>query len=269
MQTLGVRPMQVVAETARLARECGGCKPVSRQELLRLRFGGGGATSATMRSIVAAMREITGIIVRAADLFDLEPDAPGGAAGVPVSWDGPAVRVRRPFVSQQSGVTATEAFETLYTEYALLLRNIATRRYGIPCDEAEAIVHDIFASYLERRAWIRDERRWLAGAVKNASKYYLRCRRRESPLLAEHDEKADLAAGDRAEQWLTRLTLAAVLARLGTKCREALRMYYLRGHATDDIAHHLDTSADYVRHLLMTCRKRVRDLFFEMTRPKS
>ena len=268
MQALGVRPMQLIAETARLAREGHGYKAVSRQHLLRLRFGGQGATSSTMRSIVAAMREITGFLLRASDLFDLGPESPGGRCEVPVSSHGPVVLIRRIFVSQESGVPTAEAFEVLYSEYAILLRNIATHRYGIPPDEAEAIVHDIFASYLQRRAYVHDERRWLIGAVKNGSKHYLRSRNRECPLLAEHDEHADAAAGERTERWMTRLTVAAVLARLGTKCRDTLRMYYLGDHQADAIAHRLDTSADYVRHLLVTCRKRVRELFLEMTRPK-
>ena len=168
----------------------------------------------------------------------------------------------------ESGLTTAEGFEALYVEYAAVLRCIATRRYGIPDDEAEAIVQDIFADYLQRRSCIHDERRWLMGAVRNGSKHYLRSRCRERPLLPEHDEHADPAARDRSDRWVTRLTLAAVLARLGSKCRQTLRLYYLHDRPTDEIARELDTSTDYVRHLLMTCRKRVRELFFSMTRPR-
>lgn len=171
-------------------------------------------------------------------------------------------------MSQESDLPAAEGFEALYTEYAVLLRCIASRRYGIPDDEAESIVQDIFADYLQRRSYIHDERRWLIGAVKNGSKHYLRSRKRERPLLPEHDEHVDAAAHDRTDRWMTRITLAAVLARLGSKCRETLRMYYLDDDETEDIARYFDTSADYVRHLLVTCRKRVRELFFNMTRPR-
>jgi hypothetical protein len=56
---------------------------------------------------------------------------------------------------------------------------------------------------------------------------YLRRRKREEPLLPEHDQKPDQAAEEKAERWMVNMTVAAVMARLGEKCRETLRRYYL------------------------------------------
>lgn len=153
-----------------------------------------------------------------------------------------------------------EAFESLYEEHGLLLRTIAMRRYHIPPDDAEALVHDIFAAYLERREHVRDAKGWLTGAIKFASLNYLRKRKPESPLLAEHEETPDAAAEARFEQWLRRSTIASVLARLGSRCRETLRGYYLREESKERIAEQLETSPGNVLQLLVTCRRRAQEL---------
>jgi hypothetical protein len=122
-------------------------------------------------------------------------------------------------------------------------------------------VHAVFIAYLERRFYIRDERRWLVAALRNASQAYLRSRGRGSPQDIE--QKVE----DEMEWLLRRLTLAAVLARIGSKCRQLLRMHYLRDHA-DAIDRQRHSEADYVRHLVTTCRLRVSELFFEISRRK-
>lgn len=68
------------------------------------------------------------------------------------------------------------------------------------------------------------------------------------------------AAEESLDQWMRRLTMASVLARLGTKCRETLRRYYLHEEAKEQIATHLATSPAYVLQLLVTCRKRAQEL---------
>ena len=157
------------------------------------------------------------------------------------------------------------AFESLYNQYGLLLRTIAMRRYHVPPDDAEALVHDVFAAYLERRAHVRDAKGWLTGAIRNASLNYWRKRAPESPLLPEHEEARDDAAEARFEQWLRRSTIASVFARLGTRCRETLRGYYLREESKERIAEQLETSPGNVLQLLVTCRRRAQELVRRLT----
>jgi RNA polymerase sigma factor (sigma-70 family) len=246
---LGLKPQHIVREAQRLAVALE--RPaISRQHFLRCRTGRAAATEDKIYIIVAAMRSMTGLLFRPSDLFELEPPVGGSLQSTE--------SVRRSIVSQESG--ATDRFESLYTEYGLLLRTIAMRRYHVPPDDAEALVHDIFAAYLERSEYVRDAKGWLIGAIGNASSNYIRKRRPESQLLPEHEEAVDGEAEARIEGWMRNVTIAAMLSRLGDKCRETLRRYYLREESKEAIAEHLDTSPAYVLQLLVTCRKRAQEI---------
>jgi len=276
LQALGLKPVHVVREAQRLAEELR--RPsLSRQHFGRLRSGEAVASEEKIYIIVAAMRSVTGLLFRPSDLFDVEPMLTetagfgpvlpsgstqierGSSVNVPVSSDSRATRVWRLFVSQDSGST-DDAFESMYTEYGLLLRTIAMRRYHVPPDDAEALVHDIFTAYLQRRAYVRNVKHWLIGAIGNASSNYIRKRRPEAELLPEHEEAIDAAAEESLDGWIRRLTIAALLARLGTKCRETLRRYYLHEEPKERIAAELATSPAYVLQLLVSCRKRAQEL---------
>ena len=245
----GLKPLQIVREAQRLAVALE--RPaISRQHFLRCRAGRAAATEDKIYIIVAAMRSLTGLLFRPSDLFELEPPAGGSHQRA----DG----VRRSIVSQESG--ATDRFESLYTEYGLLLRTIAMRRYHVPPDDAEALVHDIFAAYLERSGYVRDVKGWLIGAIGNASSNYIRKRRPEAQLLPEHEEAVDCGTEERIEGWMRHATITAMLSRLGDKCRETLRGYYWRGETNERIAENLATSPGYVRQLLVSCRRRVKEM---------
>jgi RNA polymerase sigma factor (sigma-70 family) len=250
-----------------------GVESVSRQHFLRLRQGRASATEERIYIIVAALQSLTGMLIRATDLFVLQPATPGhvpsswevwSAYGLPVSSQSRNSSSWKGIVTEDSHPADAQQFEALYTEYGVLLRSIAMRRYSIPPDDAEALVHDIFTAYLQRRAYVRDLKPWLIGAIGNASKDYLRRRRREEPLLPEHEEIADRAAEEHAERWIVNMTAATVIARLGEKCRETLRSYYFKEESKESIAHRLATSPAYVLQLLVSCRRRVRSLYDSM-----
>ena len=93
------------------------------------------------------------------------------------------------------------------------------------------------------------------GAVGNASKNYWRARKRETPLLPEHEETADAAAEAETEQRMRRSAAVAVLAQLGPKCRETLHRYYLGEESKEAIAEKL-SSPGYVLQLLIARRRR-------------
>ena len=274
---MSLRPLSIVHEAQRLGAMLH--RPsISRQHFVRIRKGRAAASEDKIFIIVAAMRSVTGLLFQAAHLFDVEPECGGvasagptalhqmmamlmdtGNASVPVSSLGRVSRVRRHFVVHEPG-SAGEAFELLYNQYGLLLRSIAMRRYHVPSDDAEALVHDIFAAYLERQASVRDAKGWLTGAIKNACLNYWRKRKPESPLLAEHDQTPDEAAEARFDQWLRRSTIASVFAKLGSRCRETLRSYYLREESKERIAEQLATSPGNVLQILVTCRRRAQAL---------
>lgn len=171
--------------------------------------------------------------------------------------------------SQDQGPSAAQLLERLYREHAPLLCATARHRHRIPSEDVEALVHDIFASLLERRPQVEDMRAFLLGAMQNAARHYWRKRRHESPLLDEHASTADESTAAGLERWSTNLSLGATLAQLGPKCRETLRRYYLDEEKPCAIAEHLDTSAAYVMQLLSSCRKRAREIYCRITRARA
>jgi RNA polymerase sigma factor (sigma-70 family) len=154
--------------------------------------------------------------------------------------------------ARQSAVRST--FANVYDQHALLLRRIATEKFGVPAPEAEALVHDIFLTYLADPSHVREVRPYLVGAICNASRHYWRSKYYEKALFSsdESDEPVDASWIDQVS---IRLTLARALSRIRPQCREALRRYYLNGETTDDIAAVMDTTRGYVFKLLSSCRK--------------
>lgn len=278
IEELGLRVIEIVREANRIASEQG-IDSISRKHFMMIRQGHASATEQRIYIIVAAIQSLTGMLVRASDLFLLQPATPVPAC---LPWEAAGSRFaaglsvfssRRSAGASWSTVrtlpdqvhpTNAQEFEALYTEYGVLLRSIAMRRYNIPPDDAEALVHDIFTSYLQRREQVRELKGWLIGAIGNASKDYLRRRKREEPLLPEHDQTVDQSAEEKAERWMVNMTMATVIARLGEKCRETLRRYYFREESKESIARELSTSPGYVLQLLVSCRRRVREIYDSM-----
>jgi hypothetical protein len=236
IEELGLKVLDIVGEANRIAAE-EGVESISRQHFLSLRQGRATATAERIYIIVAAIRSVTGMLVQATDLFVLQPATPRPVA---FPWERSWLRPEPVPVSSHRGTsgglrstvrsltdpshpTNASEFEALYIEYGVILRAIAIRRYNIPPDDAEALVHDIFTAYLQRREYVRELKGWLIGAIGNASKDYLRLRKREEPLLPEHDQKPDQAAEEKVERWMVSLIVATVVARLGEKCRETIR----------------------------------------------
>jgi RNA polymerase sigma factor (sigma-70 family) len=169
----------------------------------------------------------------------------------------------------QTEVSTAHPLEVLYREHEGLLRSIAQYRYRIPKCDAEALVHDIFASFLERQPEAYDMKAFLIGSINNACKHYWRKRQHEEPLLPHHELTPSDDEAAKLERWALRLSLGATLARLGGKCSETLRRYYLRDESAESIAQELDTSPAYIWQLLSSCRKRARQIYRAITRSGS
>lgn len=177
--------------------------------------------------------------------------------------------VTRNVTNDQTEVSTAHPLEVLYREHEGLLRSIAQYRYRIPQCDAEALVHDIFASFLERQPEAYDVKAFLIGSINNACKHYWRKREHEEPLLPHHELTPNDDEAAKLERWALRLSLGATLARLGGKCSETLRRYYLRDESAESIAQELDTSPAYVWQLLSSCRKRARQIYSAITRSGS
>lgn len=159
------------------------------------------------------------------------------------------------------------AAEELYLDHAFLLRRIAVRKFAIPEDEAEALVHDVFVEYLVRPRDVHNNpRNYLIAAVCNASRNYWRAKQTRERHFPS--EMPDRIADDVVEGLSVRMMVGATLARLGVKCREVLRRYYLEEEETASIAAALGTTASNVNYLMHVCRKKARGIFEEIGRAR-
>lgn len=277
MNALGLKPIHVLRAADRIARSLGRGS-VSRQWFSKLRSDPAAQPTADkIWILVAAFRELTGRIVTAADLVDVEPALPQGARGtvpslspvptckldgsnasVPVSSGLRRSHGWRPPLSNGSLLTSV-AFETLYAEYAVPLRGIAIHRYHIPPDEAEELVHEAFIAYLQRHTAIRDVKGWIMGTMRFKCSEYWRARKREAPLSAEQEEAAHPTAEQDVRSAVAKLTVASAIRQLGENCRETIRRFYWLDESLHDIAACYATTENNVKQMLFTCRRRMRD----------
>jgi RNA polymerase sigma factor (sigma-70 family) len=162
---------------------------------------------------------------------------------------------------------AEQSLEEIYRDLAALLQRIAIQRFQIPSDDAETLVHDVFATYLTQRPNVRTVRGYLIGGICNASRRYWRERRLADGMFTPLDEERG-SATDFVDRVSIHVALGATLARLGSRCRETLRRYYLEGQTTHEIAAAMKTSTSNVLKILHDCRKAAREVYLSITRAK-
>lgn len=129
----------------------------------------------------------------------------------------------------------------LYREFGAVLCGLMQNRFGVPAEESENLLHDIFASLMRRRVSIGDEEKWLIGAACNASRFYWRSQK-ESVDLSE-----DLQTASTDE---TDLALGQILEKLPGKARDILRLRYLEGLSGNEIAERYGTTLEYTHVLI-------------------
>lgn len=173
-------------------------------------------------------------------------------------------------VERAGSIASHASVEQVYLEHGPVLRRVAIRKYRVPPGDAEGLVHDVFINYLVTPRHVRAElRAYLIGAICNACRNYWRSRRTEERVFAEGEEPAaaDVMADRDLFDGLERnLAVASALAKLGSRCQEALRRYYLNGEDTAAVAAAMNTTPGNVNYLMHVCRKRARAIFEQITR---
>lgn len=136
-------------------------------------------------------------------------------------------------------------FETMFVELGALLRGVAVRRYGIPAEVADEMVHECFTSYLQRQDHVHNARGWLYATLRHRCTDWLRDNGREAPPQSERDYRD--------------LVVAAVLVGLSDKDRRTLRAFYL-GDNRSELAAEL-AAPGHVDQLVSTVRRRAMEMF--------
>jgi RNA polymerase sigma factor (sigma-70 family) len=154
--------------------------------------------------------------------------------------------------------------EDVYRLYYDLLLYVARRRFRVPPSDAEALIQEVFVSYLSSANEVRDVRSWLLGAISNASRHYWRSRGRIESLPDDMDKKSDPRSS--ADNIATSLTVRETLSHLHEKCRETLRLRYFEGCSAAEVARELDTTNRYAEKLIHTCLKRAYQVYRTLMR---
>ena len=150
------------------------------------------------------------------------------------------------------------AADDLYMRHAPLLRYIAYTKFHVPDDDVDALVHDVFATYLANPTPVRSPRPYLIGAICNAARHYWREKKNEEAALSKVDVVFPPENEVIVDALGRKLLVASTLSRIGSKCRDLFRRYYLDGESTSVIAESRDTTTDYILFLLHRCRKNAR-----------
>jgi RNA polymerase sigma factor (sigma-70 family) len=163
----------------------------------------------------------------------------------------------------ESGAPAL--FEEVYVRFAPRLRKVAVAKFGIAPDDAEGLVQDVFATFFMHAANVEQVERYLIGGICNAARKHLQRVGAADALFCD-DDPCQATAGDVLLRQLERKQLLSkVFARIGSRCRELLTRYYVRGESTDVIAQKLDSTRGSIAVTMHKCRRRAVDAYRAIT----
>lgn len=140
----------------------------------------------------------------------------------------------------------------LYGQMKPLLLFIAASKFRVPFDESEALVHDVFESYLRRQPVVANDRAWFVGAICNACRHYWRKHGRYVALEEARDD--DLTCEPTV---MTRLTAEALVATLSPRDRRIISLRFDDGRTIREVAHVLGISASRTEKLLRRALRRL------------
>ena len=164
------------------------------------------------------------------------------------------------------GADPADQVESLYLTHRRLLLYVGCVKFGVPEEDAEALLQEIFVSFMESAPQIVKVRAWLVAAMCNASRHYWRVRGRVESLPSDVAEKSDPSSHEAADKWATRISLQQAIGYLQPRCRETLFLHYYEGRSASDVARELDTTLRYAEKLIHNCLKRVREIYLKMMR---
>jgi RNA polymerase sigma factor (sigma-70 family) len=155
-------------------------------------------------------------------------------------------------------------FDRLYETYAPLLRRIAMRKFDVPRADVDALVHDVFATYLTHSSRVRELRPYLIGGICNAARQYWREADAERKVFCDADLESACSDDAPLESLIQTTLMSAALSRLGTSCRETLHRFYVQGESAISIAASRATTQNSIHQLLSYCRGRAREAYRAM-----
>lgn len=162
---------------------------------------------------------------------------------------------------QPAGGGAVAAFEEAYLRYAPRLQRIAIARFGIPAQDAEVLVQDVFMTYFQHKDDVESLERYLVGAICNASRNFLRKAMTSKAVFSEEEPCAATLGDELLNELERKRLLSQMLGRVGGRCREMLHRFYINDEGTDTIAAELGLARGSVKVMMFKCRQRALDAY--------
>jgi RNA polymerase sigma factor (sigma-70 family) len=142
--------------------------------------------------------------------------------------------------------------EEWYAKLAGRLHRYAAK-FGIPADEAEELVHDVFLSYLTTRKEIGDPPRWFFGAVRFACLSYIRKRGRIENVETLPERSVD-------PDEVARIAARELLRTLSDVEQRVLWMQAAEGRKVAEIAERMGRSVSWTEKLLRRAKRDAAEL---------
>lgn len=144
-----------------------------------------------------------------------------------------------------------EAVAALYDEMGGLLERTCIERFSVPPDEAAALVHEVFLSFVAAGRDVTDPKAWLIAAVCQTATAPQR------PPIATSEEDAALRDALALRQIAS---LRAALSTISGQSTEAIRLRYQEHLSYAEIAERLNVSEFYVRAMIRKAMTKLRHL---------
>lgn len=151
-----------------------------------------------------------------------------------------------------------QAFEELYAEHFDFLVAVASRKFRVPEADAESLAHEVFLSYLRRKAEVLNVHSWILGAICHASRYYWRQHgRRHEPLDDDQAfERPDPTTTRILDSLPDQIAARQALEGLSLRDQQILQMRYFEGCSIVEIAERLGVKPKYAQKLLTKVLRR-------------
>jgi len=170
-----------------------------------------------------------------------------------------------PAPADPAGSEVRAVFEEAYVRFAPRMRKVVVAKFGIAPEDAEGLVQDVFATFLMHAASVEQVERYLIGGICNAARKHLQREGAADALFCD-DDPCQATAGDVLLRQIERKELLSkVFARVGPRCRDLLRSYFVRGESAAAIADRLESTPGSVNVTLHKCRRRAVEAYRAIT----
>ncbi|HEV7764982.1 MAG TPA: RNA polymerase sigma factor, partial [Thermoanaerobaculia bacterium] len=146
--------------------------------------------------------------------------------------------------------------EEWYLSLANRLQRYAVLKFGIPADDAEGLVHEVFITYLKPPAPIVNARRWFFGAISHACRNYLR---KNGRMITGEEIVEEIAEPSH----VTRIAVRETLRALPPLERKLLWMQVAEGYTVREIATSIGRSVSFTEKRLRQARLQAADVLEE------